>query len=203
MSTSTDGGATWTPVLLSAAAVVRDLAVTDDGTIVAFGWEPLGEDRNAPTAWSSTDGGTTWTATALSVDPAGWVADAVDRTPVGLVARVIGPDQTGHEWLSHDGVTWQEVLQTPGYVWPGAYGSEALLFGARHLWHSADGVSWEDLGSRLGEHEITASGDLPSGLVVAAGTQGGVADPGGHDLPGGSGRALTAALRQRPGQRRE
>src|SRR5262249_25445570 len=142
LSTSTDGGQTWSQVMVVDGGIARDLAVTDDGTLVVFGWEHLGEDRNTPTAWYSTDGGVDFTRAALPVDPGPFVADEIESTPVGLIARVVDDAGTAHEWLSHDGATWQEVLQTSGYPFPGAYGSEALLFGDHHLWHSFDGTTW-------------------------------------------------------------
>jgi len=176
--TSTDDAATWTSAALE-PAVAQHLAVTDDGTVVVLGRVHQGEDLDAPTAWSSTDGGTTWTTSTLPLDPGPWVIHDLASTPIGLVARIVDPtmsDVIGVDLVSPDGITWTQVLQTPGWGSVGTANGEALVYGADEWWHSADGVAWtKEWWPTLAGFDISASDVLPDGRVVAAGVGSGSA----------------------------
>ena len=172
--TSTDEGATWEAALVAGEdAVVRDLAVTDAGTIVALGRVHAGEDREVPTAWSSTDGGVTWGSSTLPLEPGGWVIGDLASTPLGLLARVIDAtteDATGINLVSRDGMTWEVALETPGWGSVGSAGPEAIVFGADAAWHSRDGVTWtQEWWPTLAGFDVVRSRPMPSGPVVAAG----------------------------------
>jgi hypothetical protein len=166
--TSADGVA-WTGTSVPDASYIIHVAVTDGGTIVAFGNQ--GDQAGGPvvpTAWSSTDG-VAWTPTALPVEPGQWSVPDLERTPVGLVATAIS-EGTGRVFLSPDGVTWTQVLEVPGVATVGTAGTEAIVFGPDAWWHSADGTTWTETAARSFDgYRIETSAVRPDGAVIAAG----------------------------------
>jgi hypothetical protein len=180
--TSTDDGATWVPVVITDEdAVVRDLAVTGDGAIVALGRVHAAEDLEVPTAWSSTDGGATWASSVLPLEPGPWVIGDLAATPIGLLARVVDATTdtvSGPNLLSRDdGATWQVAITTPGWGSVGTAGPEGIVFGTDSAWHSADGTTWtQEWWPTLAGFDIAASRTLPDGGVVATGVR--TAPPG-------------------------
>ncbi len=166
--TSPDGVA-WTGASVPDAYYILHVAVTDDGTIVAFGnqGDPAAGSFS-PTAWSSTDG-VTWTPSPLPVEPGTWSVPDLERTPVGLIATAISQG-VGQVFLSQDGTTWTKVLDVPGVATAGTAGTEAIVFGPDRWWHSADGTTWTEAAAKAFDgYRIDTSAVRPDGAVIAAG----------------------------------
>jgi hypothetical protein len=168
MWTSADGRS-WTGTPLPEALYAVHVAVADDGTIVALGIHQEADGARTPTTWTSTDG-TTWTAAALPVEPASWSVPDLEATPLGLVAAISQGGGAGVAFLSRDGITWTQVLETPGVVTVGTAGAEAVLFGPDTWWHSADGTTWTEAATKSFDgYRIETSAVRPDGAVIAAG----------------------------------
>jgi hypothetical protein len=171
--TSADDGTTWTSAEVAGEdAIARELAVTDDGTIVVLGLEHAA-GLETPTAWSSRDGGVTWQAATLPLDAGSWSIGDLAWTPIGLLARILdgaGRDEANVNLLSRDGVTWDTTYATTGDGSVGSAGPEAIVFGTDSAWHTRDGVSWtQEWWPTLAGFDIVANRQMPSGPVVAAG----------------------------------
>jgi hypothetical protein len=165
--TSPDGVA-WTGTSVPDASYILHVAVTDDGTVVAFGnqGDPAAGSLS-PTAWSSTDG-VTWAPSPLPVEPGSWSVPDLERTPLGLLATVVSQG-TGLVFLSQDGTTWTQVLEVPGVPTAGTAGTEALVFGPDSWWHSADGTTWTEAAAKFDGYRIETSATRPDGAAIAAG----------------------------------
>lgn len=169
---SADEGMTWSGSPLPDALYVAQVAVTDDGTIVALGNQGTDPSVRVPTAWSSSDG-VTWTATAFPLEAGSHSVPDLTRTPVGLLATVLTDSSEGTAWLSPDGVTWTQVLETPGRLVAGTAGTEAVVFGTDAWWHSADGSQWAKVDApAFGGFVMEASAVRPDGAVVVVGHDG-------------------------------
>jgi len=161
-------GLSWTATALPDAFYAIHVAVTDDGTIVALGNQQDANMVRTPTAWSSTDG-TTWTTTPLPVEPGEWSVPDLERTPLGLVATIVGSGE-GVALLSTDGTTWTRSLEASGALLVGSAGDEAMVFGTDTWWHSADGVTWTEAEApQFGGYRIETSAIRPDGAVIAGG----------------------------------
>lgn len=173
--TSLDGGSTWSGSSLDGGSRALDVAVTDTGTIAALGAAPTDDGLELPTVWSSTDGGTTWAATTLPVEAGRWSLPDLERTPVGLVAIIVGgtdADRQATAWLSQDGVAWQQVLELPSSASAGTAGGEAIVLGSDVWWHSPDGVAWTEMAAPEFEgYAPSTSAVLSDGRVIAAGSR--------------------------------
>jgi hypothetical protein len=166
--TSADG-LSWAGTPVPEALYVIHVAVADDGTIAALGIQQDADGARTPTVWTSTDG-TTWAATALPVEPGAWSVPDLEATPVGLIATVSQGANGGLAFLSPDGVTWTQVLQTPGVATVGTAGPEAVLFGPDTWWHSPDGTTWTEVAAKSFDgYRIETSAIRPDGAVIAAG----------------------------------
>jgi hypothetical protein len=169
---SDDEGVSWTGSPLPDALYVAQVAVTDDGTIVALCNQGADFSSRIPTAWSSSDG-VTWTTTAFPLEGGNNSVPDLERTPVGLVATVVTDSSDGTAWLSRDGVTWDQVLEAPGRLVVGTAGTEAIVFGTDAWWHSADGTQWTKVDApEFGGFVMETSAVRPDGAVVVVGHDG-------------------------------
>jgi hypothetical protein len=108
---SDDTGASWRRIALEAfmsapTSSASDIAVRDDGTLVAVGSSMEDGSNGIPTAWISTDGGATWRVENMGANGA---ATAVAETSRGLVAvgdsRLYNPGPV-LSYTSGDGIRW-------------------------------------------------------------------------------------------------
>lgn len=113
---SSDFGATWTPIAAAAApdGSVGGVVPSRDGTLLAFGW-PADNAVFRSRLWASADG-RQWNAV-----PTGTTFDGADlhvlvHTRWGWIAggTVLEP-RTGAFWWSADGVAWERAPEVPSF----------------------------------------------------------------------------------------
>lgn len=143
-----------------AGVLMRGVAVSDDGLLVAVGGADfLDETREQAVAWSSADGGRTWSHTAVS----GRLMEAVTWDGERFVA-VGSSGGSLATWTSVDGASWQQQPPTGG---EGAFYDVAIHAGrlvavstvgdSSQIWVAdpAAGVQWEPV-------------ELPTGGTLSA-----------------------------------
>ena len=143
-----------------ADARVTDLAVADDGALIAVGVAGDAKTATGAVVWRSTDG-RRWSRTGDDAALSGAVMSALTVTPTGLVA--VGSNLASTKavvWRSPDGVSWtqvpdaaaldnfglkiemRDVAWTPAGLVAGGHYLFGTQFPAAAVWTSPNGLDW-------------------------------------------------------------
>ena len=178
--TATGGDPTaWQPTPIGERGFARRLAVSQDGVLVAAGFELDDNCQTHVRVWRSTDG-TIWTTVGLEGFPTdGTLLNALKWTSVGFVMAIsenAPGGAAGSIWLSQDGSAWNKTLDVPDGVVStlSTVGTEVIAFGADRTWRSADGITWEARPVPVFKGAyIDAITPLSDGRLLAAGVRAG------------------------------
>ena len=136
-------------------------------------------DYASPVAWVSSDG-RTWTRSSIPLAEGlvGGVREVAARDgqllALGWEATAVGERERAAAWISHDGISWQTVLDYAGgplaSLTVGGPGFVAVNWQEGTIWTSSDGVDWQSaafpsIPVPIGGHRLASS---PDGTLVAA-----------------------------------